>query len=70
MPVSTIAQLIDAQEAQATAITRKQLQNEHWQTNPNDYEWLYHRPQVEKQFGRAKRVYSRLQAMDDAKLNK
>lgn len=67
MPLSTLSDLMDAQETQAAAVVRKQLDNEHWQVNPNDIGWLYHWPQVDKQLGRAKRVYNRLSALNDAK---
>lgn len=52
-------ELMKAQNQQATAIATKQMNVEGW-PNPNDIGWLYHYPQVDKQLGRAKRVYHRL----------
>lgn len=63
--MSTLQQLEDAYDAQATANIKKILSNNKYRINPNDVIWLYHDPQVYKAAGRAKRVFKRLSALND-----
>ncbi len=58
--MTTLKQLEDAHDKQASKIISRLLANYNWQINPNDICWMFHDPQVEKQLGRSKRVFNKL----------
>jgi hypothetical protein len=58
--MSTLKELEERHDKQASAIVTKTLDNDHWRINANDVCWVYHDPQVNKQLGRSKRVFNRL----------
>lgn len=58
--MTTLKQLEETHDKQASKVISRLLDNYKWQINPNDICWMFHDPQVEKQLGRSKRVFNRL----------
>jgi tRNA(Met) C34 N-acetyltransferase TmcA len=61
---STLIELMESHEKQAQSSVRKILENAHYAYNPNDICWMLEDPQLQKQYGRARRIYNRLDRLE------
>lgn len=57
---STLTELMESHVKQARSTVKKILENSHYAYNPNDIYWMLEDPQLQKQYGRARRIYNRL----------
>lgn len=62
---TSIKTLMAAHEKQMTSAVKKELSNTHYATNPNEIWWVHEEPQLQKQFGRAARIYNRMRELND-----
>lgn len=56
--------LMECHEVEVIARVSRYLSNINYNFNPNDVGWLLEYPQLEKQMGRAARVYKRIEELD------